>query len=68
MDRGVWRAIFHGVSRVRHKGVTKHVYALGLPMCVCGKESPVNAGDMVSPLGQEDPLEKELATHSSILA
>ena len=27
-----------------------------------------NEGDKVQPLGQEDPLEKEMATHSSILA
>ena len=26
-----------------------------------------NAGDVVRPLGWEDPLEKEMATHSSIL-
>ena len=30
--------------------------------------STCNAGDKVRPLGQEDPLEKEMATHSSILA
>ena len=32
---------------------------------------PANAGDirdMVRSLGQEDPLEEEMATHSSILA
>ena len=33
-----------------------------------GKESTCNAGDMVQSLGGEDPLEKEMATHSSILA
>ena len=27
-----------------------------------------NAGDLVRPLGWEDPLEKEMATHSSIFA
>ena len=27
-----------------------------------------NAGDVVRPLGWEDPLEKEMATRSSILA
>ena len=36
------------------------------------KESTCNAGDVqetqVPSLGQEDPLEKEMATHSSILA
>ena len=33
-----------------------------------GKESTCNAGDRVQFLDQEDPLEKEMATHSSILA
>ena len=32
------------------------------------KNLPVNAGDLVQSLGQEDPLGKEMATHSSILA
>ena len=33
-----------------------------------GKESACNAGDAGSILSQKDPLEKEIATHSSILA
>ena len=47
-------------------------------MCVClgfpggsvVKHLPANAGDKawVRSLGQEDPWEKEMATHSSILA
>ena len=35
------------------------------------KNPPANAGDVgsfIQSLGQEDPLEKEMATHSSILA
>ena len=32
-----------------------------------GKESACNAGDLGSIPGSEDPLEKEMATHSSIL-
>ena len=32
------------------------------------KESACSVGDWVRSLGQEDPLEKEMATHSSILA
>ena len=32
------------------------------------KESACNAGDQVRSLGWEDPLEKEMATHSSVLA
>ena len=31
------------------------------------KASAWNAGDLVRSLGREDPLEKEMATHSSIL-
>ena len=33
-----------------------------------GKASACNAGDQVQSLGWEDPLEKEMATHSSTLA
>ena len=33
-----------------------------------GKASAYNAGDRVRSLGQEDPLEKEMAPHSSTLA
>ena len=32
------------------------------------KNLPANAGDTSSIPGQEDPLEKEMATHSSVLA
>ena len=32
------------------------------------RESACNAGDQVRSLGWEDPWEKEMATHSSILA
>ena len=32
------------------------------------KNLPTNAGDAGSILGQEDPLEKKMATHSSIPA
>ena len=33
-----------------------------------GKESACNAGELVQSLGWEDPLEKEMATRSGILA
>ena len=33
-----------------------------------GKASAYNAGDLGLILGREDPLENEMATHSSILA
>ena len=38
----------------------------GFPGDSDSKESSCNAGDQVPALGQEDPLEKGMATHSSI--
>ena len=40
----------------------------GFPCSSVGKESAYNAGDPGSTPGSEDPLEEEMATHSSILA
>jgi len=41
---------------------------VGFPGCSVVKNPPANAGDMGLILGQEYLLEKEMATHSSILA
>ena len=41
---------------------------MGFPNGSAGKESSCNAGDTDSILGQEDSLEKEMETHSSMLA
>ena len=41
---------------------------LGFSIGSIGKESACNAGDLGSLPGLQDPLEKEMATHSSILA
>ena len=41
---------------------------MGFPSSSDGKASACNAGDLGSILGWEDPLEKEMATHSGILA
>ena len=43
------------------------LYDTGLPWWLSGKE-PTSTGGTGSILGQEDPLEKEMATHSSVLA
>ena len=51
---------------MNYKGKIYIVY--GFPGCSDGKESACNAVDLGSILGQEDPLEKGMATHSSILA
>ena len=44
------------------------VAMVGFPCSSVGKKSACNARDWVRFLGQEDPKEKEMATHSSILA
>ena len=43
---------------------------MGFPGGSSSKESPISAGDMedLRSRGQEDPLQKGMATHSSILA
>jgi len=41
---------------------------MGFPCGSASKESTCNAEDLGSTLGWEDPLEKGMATHSSILA
>ena len=41
---------------------------LGFPGGSVVKNLPASAGDTGSILGQADPMEKEMATHSSILA
>ena len=43
-------------------------HQMGFPGGSVGKESACNAGDLGWIPGSEDPLEKEIATHSSILA
>ena len=40
----------------------------GFPWLLRGKESACQCRRQVQALGQEDPLEKEMATHSSIPA
>ena len=47
----------------------RHVQREGTSLVVqMVKNLPANARDQVQSLGQEDPLEKGIATHSSILA
>ena len=41
---------------------------MGFPGGSDGKESTFNVGTLVQSLMQEDPLEEEMGTHSSILA
>ena len=72
MDRGAWRATVHGVTKSQtwlNDWARVHT---GLPRWLSGTESACQCRKMqetrVWYLGWEDPLEKEMATHSSILA
>ena len=74
--------VFHTVSFIRNPFVLISYFVIqtitflifcffgytGFPSDSCGKESACNAGDLGLFPGWEDPLEKEMATHSSILA
>ena len=69
MDRGAWQATVHGVARVRHVRVINAINISGLPEWLPGKESACQCKRRRVPsMGHEDPLEKEMATHPSILA
>ena len=59
-------AVFSGDPRLAYDTFTS-VFLSGLPSWLGGKES-VHTETQVQTLGQEDPLEGGLATHSSILA
>ena len=52
------------------RGIIKkyQIASRGFPGGLVGKESAFKPETWVQSLGQEDPLEKEMATHSSILA
>ena len=81
MDRGAWWATGHGVAESDTTEVTQHMklktknlsvilvvatfYSLIAQMV---KNLPAMQVIRVQSLGQEDPLEKGMATHSSILA
>ena len=58
-----------GVMKIMSSSSIYLVYiSWGLPKWLSGKESTCNAGDMGLIPVQHDPLEKEMATHSSTLS
>ena len=74
LDRNYSYMISIGLSRIRgrpegHQGtlIIRGVF-LDFPGGSDGKASACNVGDPGLIPGQEDPLEKEMATHSSVLA
>ena len=64
MNRGPWRATVHGVTKNQTQLMTTHSTAQISEV----KNPPAKQETQVRSLGREDPLEKEKATHSSILA
>ena len=57
-----------GLQRIRHDWMTSLSFFLPFPGSSVSKESTVVQETQIQPLGWEDPLEKEIAAHSSILA
>ena len=77
MDREAWHASVHAVAKsqtglsFRQDWATELNLITMFPWWLSSKESACSAGDTRDTrpiLSQEDPLEKEMATHSSILA
>ena len=71
MDREAWRAAVHGVtkSRTRLSNFTiTFTLAEIFPVAQMENNLPAMKETWVRSLGQEDPVEKGLAIHSSILA
>ena len=69
-DGGRWRCCPSKRNlRVANSLLVEAFYAfMGFPGGSDGKGSACNAGNQVRFLGQKDPLEKKMATHSSMLA
>ena len=70
MDRGTWRATVHGVAKSQTQ-LSNSAYTfpnIGFPSDSVVKNLPAVQETLVQSLGREDPLEKELTTHSHIFA
>ena len=68
MDRGAWRATVHGVTE---SDMTEQLTLQGFSDGSAVKNLPAvqeTQKTRIPSLGWEDPLEEEMATHSSILA
>ena len=67
MDGGAWWATVHEVAKSQILSDFTFT-SRSFPSGSEGKASAAMQDTQVQSLGQEDPLEKEMATHSSILA
>ena len=78
MDRGAWRVVVHRVTKswTQLKWLSMHAHWVSTRyqleraslMAQMVKNPPAVQETWVRSLGQEDPLEKDVAPHSSILA
>ena len=68
MDGGAWWAAVHGVTKSRTPLSDFTTFTWQAVVAQRLKHLPTMRETWVQSLGQEDPLEKEMATHSSILA
>ena len=67
MDGGAWWATVHGITKSRTR-LSDFTAYLDFPGGSDGKASVWNVGDLGLSPGLEDPLEKEMASHSSTRA
>ena len=67
MEREAWCAVIHGVAKSRRR-LSDWTELRNFPIAQMVKNLPVKQETQVRSLGQEDPLQKEMATYSSILA
>ena len=63
-----WEALKGLLSYSEVTELTYEVIKMGFPDGSDSKESACNEGDLLQSLGQEDPLDEGMATHSSIFA
>ena len=68
LDTTEWLSTYTHTHIHTHTHTHTHICNMGLPQWLSGKVCLPMQKTWVQPLGQEDPLEKETATHSSMLA
>ena len=72
MDRGAWWAAIYGVAQSRTQlkrlSSSSSIYYVACLVAQMVKHLPAMRETWVRSLGREDPLEKEMAIHSIILA
>ena len=68
IDRGAWQATIHGAMKSWTRLTTNSFSFAASLVAQLVKNPPAMQETQVKSLGQEDLLEKEMATHSSILA